>query len=94
MSYGVYFVSIWEKFDRVEMGKHWFMYNGLAPVRRQAITWTNAGLLSIRPLGTNFSEIRIKTALHFISVDSTFFNDPDKWLVPSVYYTVVQVCMP
>ena len=30
--------------------------NGLAPKRRQAITWTNADLLSIGPLGTNFSE--------------------------------------
>ena len=27
--------------------------NGLAPVRRQAITWTNAHLLSIGPLGTH-----------------------------------------
>ena len=34
--------------------------NGLSPSRRQAITWTNADLLSIGPLGTNFSEIRIK----------------------------------
>ena len=34
--------------------------NGLSPVRCQAITWTNAGLLSIGPLGTNFSETRIK----------------------------------
>ena len=34
------------------LGQHWF--------RRQAITWTNAGLLSIRPLGTNFSEIWIE----------------------------------
>ena len=34
--------------------------NGLWPVRRQAITWTNADILSIRPLGTNFSEIQIK----------------------------------
>ena len=33
---------------------------GLSPVRRQAITWTNADLLSIRPLGTNFSEILIE----------------------------------
>ena len=32
--------------------------NGLSPVRRQAITWTNADLLSIGLLGTNFSEIR------------------------------------
>ena len=31
--------------------------NGLAPRRRQAIIWTNAGILLIRPLGTNFSEI-------------------------------------
>ena len=31
--------------------------NGLSPDRRQAIIWTNAGLLLIRPLGTNFSEI-------------------------------------
>ena len=30
--------------------------NGLSPVRRQAITWTNVDLLSIGPLGTSFSE--------------------------------------
>ena len=29
----------------------------LSPERRQAIIWTNAGILLIRPLGTNFSEI-------------------------------------
>ena len=34
--------------------------NGLSPGRRQAITWTNYGLLLIRPLGTNFSEILIE----------------------------------
>ena len=33
----------------------------LSPGRRQAIIWTNAGILSIEPLGTNFSEIWIKT---------------------------------
>ena len=31
--------------------------NGLSPARRQAIIWTYAGILLIRPLGTNFSEI-------------------------------------
>ena len=30
--------------------------NGLLPGRRQAIIWTNAGILLIGPLGTNFSE--------------------------------------
>ena len=34
--------------------------NGLSPVRRQAITWTNAGILLIGPLGTNFSDILIE----------------------------------
>ena len=34
--------------------------NGLSPVRHQAITWTNAGLLSIGLLGTSFSEIWIQ----------------------------------
>ena len=34
--------------------------NGLSPGRRQAIIWTNAGILLIKPLGTNFSEILIE----------------------------------
>ena len=33
--------------------------NGLSPGRRQAIIRTNAGILLIEPLGTNFSEILI-----------------------------------
>ena len=33
--------------------------NGLSPGRRQAIIWTDAGISSIRPQGTNFSEISI-----------------------------------
>ena len=34
--------------------------NGLSPGRRQAITWTNVGILLIGPLGTNFSEMLIE----------------------------------
>ena len=34
--------------------------NGLAPTRRQAIIWTNTGILLIGHLGTNFSEILIE----------------------------------
>ena len=34
--------------------------NGFSPERRQAIIWTNAGLLLIGPLGTNFIEILIE----------------------------------
>ena len=33
--------------------------NGLSPGRCQAIIWTNVGILSFEPLGTNFSEILI-----------------------------------
>ena len=33
--------------------------NGLSPGRRQAIIWTNAGILLIGPLGTNVIEILI-----------------------------------
>ena len=39
--------------------------NGLSPGRRQAIIQTNAGILLIEPLGTNFSEIVIE--IHTIS---------------------------
>ena len=34
--------------------------NGLSPSMRQAIIWSNAGILLIGPLGTKSSEIRIK----------------------------------
>ena len=37
--------------------------NGLSPGRRQAIIRTNAGILLIRPLGTNFSDILIEIQL-------------------------------
>ena len=38
---------------------------GLSPGRRQAIIWTNAGILLIWPLETNFSEILIE--IHIFS---------------------------
>ena len=42
----------------VELGHQW-SDDGLSPVRRQAIICTNAGMLLIGPLETNFSEILI-----------------------------------
>ena len=39
--------------------KAWYQ-TGAKPVQRQAITWTDADLLPIRTLRTNFSEIRIE----------------------------------
>ena len=40
--------------------------NGLSPGRPQAIIWTNAGILLIGPLGTNFSEILKRNSNIFI----------------------------
>ena len=40
--------------------------NGLSPGRRQAIIWTNSGILLIGPLGTNFSEILIRIQIFSI----------------------------
>ena len=39
--------------------------NGLSPGQRQAIILTNAGIVSIGPLGTNFNEISIR--IHIFS---------------------------
>ena len=39
--------------------------NGLSPGRRQAIIWTNAGILLVGPLGKNFNKILIE--IHIIS---------------------------
>ena len=40
--------------------------NGLSPGRRQAIIWTNDGILLIGPSGTNFSEVLIE--IHIFSL--------------------------
>ena len=40
--------------------------NGLSPGRRQAIIRTNAGILLIRPLGTNFSDFFSRNSNIFI----------------------------
>ena len=52
--------------------------NGLAPGRRQAIIWTNAGILLIGPWGTNFSEILI--GIHAFSFKKIYLKmSSAKW---------------
>ena len=46
--------------------------NGLSPYWRQAIIWTNARILLIRTLGTNFSEILSK--IHTFSFKQMYLN--------------------
>ena len=52
--------------------------NGLSPGQRQAIIWTNARILLIRPSGTNFSEILIE--IHKFSFKKMHFKTSSvKW---------------
>ena len=61
--YGVSVASLthWGRATHICVGKLTIIGsgNGLSPGRRQAIIWTNAGILLIGPLGTNFREIFI-----------------------------------
>ena len=52
--------------------------NGLSPGLRQAIIWTNAGILLIRPLGTNFNEMLIEI-LAFSFMKMRFKVSSAKW---------------
>ena len=55
--------------------------NGLSPDRRQAIIWSNDGILLIQPLGTNFSEI-------LLGIQTSSFNKiPTEFLVN--YCTII-----
>ena len=51
--------------------------NGLAPCRHQAIIWTNDGILLIRSLETNFSEILSK--IHTFSFKKTHLKTSVNW---------------
>ena len=59
-------LSIWQlisPYRRIYASMNWVSIgsgNGLSPVRRQAITRTNADILSIGPLGTKFNKIWIE----------------------------------
>ena len=66
--------------------------NGLSPIRRQAITWRNACLLSTGLLGIYFSEIWIgilsfsftKIQLKMSSVKMAAILSRGRWVEPSV----------
>ena len=55
----IYQLTHWGRVTHICVGKLTTIGsdNGLSPGRRQAIIWTNDGILLIRTLGTNFSEI-------------------------------------
>ena len=51
--------------------------NGLSPGRRQVIIWTNVGILLIKILGTNFSEIL--SEIHIFSFKEMHLKMSAKW---------------
>ena len=57
----VFILTHWGRMTHICIGKLIIIVSdtGLSPWWRQAIIWTNAGILLIGPLGTNFSEIII-----------------------------------
>ena len=63
--------------------------NGLAPGRRQAITWTNAGICLIGLLGTNFSEILIK--MYTFSFKKMHLKMSGKWRSFCLGLNVIQI---
>ena len=58
----MYHLTHWGRVTHICVGKltNIGSDNGLSPGLRQAIIWTNAGILLIGTLGTNFSEILIE----------------------------------
>ena len=61
-NFGWFFLTHWGRVTHICVSKLSTIGsdNGLSPTWRQAIIWTNARILLIGPLGTNFSEILIK----------------------------------
>ena len=66
-SFRVFVLTHWGRVMNICIGKLTIIGsdNGLSPGWRQAIIWNNAGLLLIRPLGTNLGEILIR--IHIFS---------------------------
>ena len=66
--------------------------NGLSPGRRQAIIWTNAGILLIRNLGTNFNEILSK--IHIFSFKKMHLKTSSaKWRPFCLGFNVLTQCV-
>ena len=64
--------------------------NGLSPGRRQAIIWTNDGLLFICPRVTNFNEILIE--IHIFSLKTPFEIRYGKWWPFCLGLNVLRTC--
>ena len=83
----------WGRVTLISVGKLTItgLDNGLSPERRQAIIWTNTGILLIGDLGTNYSEI-------FIEIDIFSFKkmhlkiSSAKWCPSRLGLNVLKLC--
>ena len=76
----IYWLTHWGRVTHICVGKLIIIGsdNGLSPGRRQAIIWTNAGIWSMGPLGTNLSDILIE--IHTFSFKKMHFKmSSAKW---------------
>ena len=64
--------------------------SGLSPGWRQAIIWTNAGILLIGPWGTNFSEILI--SIQTFSFKKMHLKMSAKWCPFCLGLNVLRIC--
>ena len=86
-------VTHWGRETHICVGEHANIGsdNGLSPNRRQAIIWTNAGILLIGPLGTNFNEILI--AIHTFSFKKMHLKmSSGKWRPFCLGLNVLRCC--
>ena len=67
-----FLLTHWGRVTHICVSKGIITDNGLLPGRRQAIIWTNAEILLIGPLRTNFSEISIE--IHIFSFKKMYLK--------------------
>ena len=91
--FSYYFKTHWGRVTHICVSKLTIISsdNGLSPGRRQAIIWTNAGILLIGPLGTNFSEILI--AIHTFLFKKLYLKmSSGKWRPFCLGLSVLKEC--
>ena len=64
--------------------------NGMSPEWRQVMIWTNAGILLIWPLGTNFSEIL--TEIHTFSFKKMHLENGGHFVQASIKHSLMSTC--
>ena len=67
--------------------------NDLSPIWRQAIIWTNADQLLIRPKGTKFSQILIEIWTVFIHKNAFEFRKCQRWWPFCIYLNMLNLIL-